>query len=99
MRTLIEFFLKRPLLVNLLTVIILLVGGYSLYTLQKETFPKVEFDIITIRTNYSGSSSEDVEKLVTNEIEDALSNLADLGELTSSSRESVSTVVVGCRQR
>ncbi|MCR9205843.1 MAG: efflux RND transporter permease subunit, partial [Halobacteriovoraceae bacterium] len=65
MKKIIEFFLERSLLVNLITVMIFLIGGIALYGLQKETFPQVEFDVILVRTAYPGSSSEDVEKLVT----------------------------------
>ncbi|RLA63182.1 MAG: hypothetical protein DRQ89_07470 [Epsilonproteobacteria bacterium] len=94
MKILIEFFLKRPLLVNLLTVIILVVGGYSLYNLQKETFPKVEFDIITIRTNYSGSSSEDVEKLITIPIERELKVVDGIKRMNAMSGEGFSIFTI-----
>ncbi|TDJ08210.1 MAG: efflux RND transporter permease subunit, partial [Deltaproteobacteria bacterium] len=90
----IEFFLKRPLLVNLLTVIIFLVGGYSLYNLQKETFPKVEFDFITIRTNYSGSSSEDVEKLVTIPLERELKVVDGIKRMNAMSGEGFSVFTI-----
>ena len=90
MRTWIEFFLKRPLLVNLLTVIIFIVGGYSLYNLQKETFPKIEFDFITVRTNYPGSSSEDVEKLVTIPIERELKVVDGIKRMNAMSGEGFS---------
>jgi len=66
------------------------VGGYSLYSLQKETFPKVEFDFITIRTNYSGSSSEDVEKLVTIPLERELKVVDGIKRMNAMSGEGFS---------
>ena len=90
MKKLIEFFVERSLLVNLLTVIILFVGGLSLYNLQKETFPNVEFDVITVTTTYPGSSAEDVEKLVTLNIERELKGIEGIDEMNAMSLEGVS---------
>ncbi|MEC7277511.1 MAG: efflux RND transporter permease subunit [Bdellovibrionota bacterium] len=92
MRKLIEFFLERSLLVNLLTVMILLVGGISLYGLQKETFPSVEFDIILVTTGYPGSSSEDVEKLVTIPLEREIKSVDGVNELNALSAEGSSII-------
>ena len=65
MKKLIHYFLDNSLIVNLLTVVIIVVGIISAYTLKKETFPTVDFDVVIVRTAYPGSSAEDVEKLVT----------------------------------
>ena len=62
---LINYFLKNSLVVNLITVLIIFVGMISVYILQKEMFPRVDFDTVIVRTIYPGSSAEDVEKLVT----------------------------------
>lgn len=87
-----EFFLERSLLVNLLTVMILLLGGISLYGLQKETFPTVEFDVIIVRTGYPGSSSEDVEKLVTIPLEREIKTVNGIKELNALSAEGSSII-------
>lgn len=87
MKKLIDYFIDRSLLVNLLTVIILLAGGLSLYSLQKETFPQVEFDVITVVTSYPGSSAEDVEKLVTLSIERELKVVNGIKKMNAMSME------------
>ncbi len=87
-----EFFLERSLLVNLLTVMILLLGGISLYGLQKETFPTVEFDVIIVRTGYPGSSSEDVEKLITIPLEREIKTVNGIKELNALSAEGSSII-------
>ncbi len=92
MKKIMEFFLERSLLVNLLTVMILLVGAISLYGLQKETFPSVEFDIILVRTGYPGSSSEDVEKLVTIPLEREIKAVNGIKELNALSAEGSSII-------
>lgn len=92
MKKIMEFFLERSLLVNLLTIMILLVGGIALYGLQKETFPAVEFDVILVRTGYPGSSSEDVEKLVTIPLEREIKTVNGIKELNALSAEGSSII-------
>lgn len=87
-----EFFLERSLLVNLITVMVFLIGGIALYGLQKETFPQVEFDIILVRTGYPGSSSEDVEKLVTIPLEREIKTVDGIKKLNALSAEGSSII-------
>lgn len=92
MKKMMEFFLERSLLVNLITVMIFVVGGMALFGLQKETFPQVEFDVILVNTGYPGSSSEDVEKLVTIPIERKLKTVDGVKKLNALSAEGSSIV-------
>jgi multidrug efflux pump subunit AcrB len=92
MKKIMEFFLDRSLLVNLLTVMVLLIGGMALYGLQKETFPQVEFDVILVRTGYPGSSSEDVEKLVTIPLEREIKAVNGVKQLNALSAEGSSII-------
>jgi len=92
MKKMMEFFLDRSLLVNLITVAIFLVGGLSLYGLQKETFPPIDFDYILISTGYSGSSAEDVEKLVTIPLEREIKSVDGIKNLNALSSEGSSII-------
>jgi len=94
MKKMIDFFIDRPLIVNVLTVMIVIVGLFSIYSLQKETFPQVDFDIITINTVYSGSSSEDVEKLVTISIERKLKGIDGVKKINAVSLENSSIITI-----
>ena len=51
----IEYFVKRPLLANLLAIFVLAAGVSSLWALKREAFPNVNFDIVTVRTDYTGA--------------------------------------------
>ena len=93
-KSLIEWFIERSLVVNLITVLILIVGSISLFTLQKEIFPKVEFDVITINTLYPGTTSEDVEKLVTITIEREMRGIDGIRNINALSLEGMSLVYV-----
>ena len=92
MKKAIDFFLDRPLIVNLISVMIVIVGIVSAITLKKEMFPKVEFDVILITTAYPGSSSEDVEKLVTLSLEREIKAVDGIKEMNALSAEGSSII-------
>jgi multidrug efflux pump subunit AcrB len=92
MKYLIDFCIKRPLLVNLFTVMVLVVGLLSTYFLQKESFPNVEFDIIVVNTIYPGASPEDVEKLVTISLERKLKSVDGIKVTNAMSYEGFSSI-------
>jgi multidrug efflux pump subunit AcrB len=74
---------------------LVLTGIYSVFVIPKESSPEVQIPIAVISTPFPGASTEDVETLVTKKIEDRLSStLSDIDEITSSSSEGVSVVVV-----
>ena len=92
MKSLINFFIKRPLVVNLMTIIIIVMGIFSVFNLKRETFPNVNFDTVIITTGYPGSSAEDVEKLVTISIERQLKGVDGIKTLNGLSAEGNSIV-------
>lgn len=81
--------------VTLLVVIVLFVFGvFSLFALPLESDPEVKIPYALVTTVYSGASPTDMEKLVTDRLEEKLQNLENLKELTSSSSEGVSSISV-----
>ncbi|MBT6324516.1 MAG: efflux RND transporter permease subunit [Bdellovibrionales bacterium] len=92
MKSLIEYFIKKSLLVNLVTVMIIVVGLVTVYQLKKEMFPKVEFDVILVTTQYPGTTAEDVEKLVTIGIERELKSVDGIKKMNAMSAEGMSII-------
>lgn len=92
MKKIIGYFLNNSLLVNLISVLVLIVGLISAFTLNKETFPAIDFDVILVRTSYPGSSSEDVEKLVTISLERNLKSVTGIRNLNAVSAEGSSII-------
>jgi multidrug efflux pump subunit AcrB len=90
----IEFFLKRRVLTNLLTLFIIFVGGWQAYHVRREAFPEVDFDIVTITTPYPGASPEEVERLVTDKIEDELRSVSGIDKVSSFSLEGRSLITI-----
>ncbi len=92
--TLTELSIKRPSLIIVIFTI-LIGGGMLAYSkLSYELLPKFSEPIITIATAYPGASPSEVEQQVTKKIEEAATNLENVKDITSTSMESYSLVVV-----
>ncbi len=89
-----SFFIKNRRFSQLIIFTLIVVGLLSLIAIPKESNPEVEVPIGVVTTILPGGSAADVEKLVTNEIESGLTNLDNVKNLTSTSGESISSVVV-----
>lgn len=94
MRVVVEYFLSKNLLLNLMSVLIIVVGAYKALTMNREAFPNVNFDIVSISTVYPGASAAEVEKLITKPIEDNIKSVDGIKEFRSSSIENRSGIVI-----
>ncbi len=92
MKRILDYFVDHPVVVNLLTVLIIVMGTLSIFSLNKETFPNIDFNYITIRTVYQGAAAEDVEKLISIEIERELKEVEGIDEMNTMSAEGTSIV-------
>jgi multidrug efflux pump len=79
--------------VVVLVVIIAVLGLFSYRTTPKESFPEIEIPMIAVNTAYPGVAPADVESLVTRPLEDELSTISDVKELSSTSVEGYSSIV------
>ncbi|NJD20228.1 MAG: efflux RND transporter permease subunit, partial [Gemmatimonadetes bacterium] len=80
--------------VLVLLAIITVMGIFSYIRTPKESFPEVTFAILAVNTAYPGVSPEDVETQITRVLEDEISTISDLDELSSTSVEGFSSIVV-----
>ncbi len=93
MNRLIAFFVDKRVFVDLFTIFVILVGIVSIMLIRREVFPNVSFEIVTVTTVVPGASAEEVEKLVTNPIEQDLQEVDGIKKLTSKSVENMSVIV------
>ena len=89
----IDLAIKNRTAVIVLAIALSLGGLYSYITLPKESQPQIEFATIVITTIYPGASPDDVESIITQEVEREVASLSGLDELRSTSTEGVSTVI------
>ncbi|MHB8636024.1 MAG: efflux RND transporter permease subunit [Fimbriimonadaceae bacterium] len=85
--------ITRPVFVLMLVLAAIVLGLLSYSGMRKELNPDVEFGVVTIATTYPGANPDDVNTLVSRKIEEAVSGVNGLREVTSSSQEGISVVV------
>jgi len=68
-------------------------GFFSYRVIPRESFPEVEIPILAINTVYPGVSPADIESLLTRPLEEELSTISDIKDLTSTSVEGYSSIV------
>jgi len=89
-----RFSVKNSLLVNLLSVLIVVAGILAIVGVQREAFPNVAYDMVTVQTFYPGSTPQEVEKLITIPIEDELNEVDGIDEMHSASIEGMSMITI-----
>ncbi len=89
-----EISIRRPVFTVMVTVALMTLGFMAARSLGVDLFPDVSFPIITVVTPYPGAGPEEVEQLVTKQVEEQVSSINGVDEVRSYSRDSVSTVVI-----
>jgi multidrug efflux pump len=80
--------------VLILTLIIILWGVYSYIRIPKESFPEIVIPTIYVGTAYPGNSPVDIENLITRPIEKELKSINGIKNITSTSVQDYSTIIV-----
>jgi HAE1 family hydrophobic/amphiphilic exporter-1 len=86
--------IKRPIATLMVFIAILIVGIFSLSRLSIDLLPDVEFPSLSVSTSYEGASPKEVETLITELIERAVSTVQNVEEVRSTSSEGRSSVSV-----
>ncbi|MDO4279966.1 MAG: efflux RND transporter permease subunit [Lachnoclostridium edouardi] len=89
-----KFALKRPVTVLLALVTLIFFGMQSVLGAKLELMPEMEMPMMIVATTYAGASPEDVNDLISKEIEDAVATLSGKSEVDSYSMENVSIVLI-----
>ncbi|NOX75060.1 MAG: efflux RND transporter permease subunit, partial [Gammaproteobacteria bacterium] len=87
-------FLSNHVLANTTFAVVLLMGALSYLQLPRAQDPEVNFNWISVITVLPGASSEDVEKLVTDPLEEAIRKVQDIKFVSSTSREGIADILV-----
>ena len=87
-----RFAIHRPVFTVMMTLIVLVLGGVSLLRLPLDLMPDITYPTMTVRTLYEDASPEEIEELVTRPIEEALSVVAGVEGVYSTSTEGSSSV-------
>ncbi len=87
-----NFAVNRFVTVIMIFLAVLILGIASLVNLPIDLLPEIEIPAISIVTVYPGASAEDVESKVSKKIEDFISTVNNLDEISSVSRDNISLI-------
>lgn len=74
--------------------LILALGISAYFSMPREDYPEIKETKIYISTLYPGNTAEDIEKLITDPLEDQLEGISGVVEITSTSQEDYSMIIV-----
>ena len=87
-----DIFIRRPILAIVVSLLILLIGGASLFLLNTREYPNMQSATIQVTTAYPGATQEVMQGFVTTPISQAIATANGIEYLTSSSSQGLSTV-------
>ncbi len=93
----VRFTLRQKVVINLLFVLLILIGALTLLRLPIDRYPNIHFGKMYINTYLPGGSPQEVETLVTKEIEAGLEDLEDVEYIRAGSYRERSNIVIKFR--
>ena len=92
-----DIFIKRPVLAIVVSLLIVVLGLRSLFSLPVNQFPKTQNAVVTISTTYYGADAQTVAGFITQPLEGAIAQAQGIDYLSSSSSSGVSTITATLR--
>ncbi|HUU27602.1 MAG TPA: efflux RND transporter permease subunit [archaeon] len=89
-----RFSVHRPIFTTIVMLIVILIGSISFIRLPIDLMPEITYPTLSIFSNYENASAEEMEELITRPIEEAMSAVPGVEEVTSMSSEGSSRVRV-----
>jgi len=86
--------IKNKTTIYVAMALILFFGISAYFSMPRESFPEVKETKIYVSSIYPGNTAEDIEKLLTNPLEDKLKTVSNVVEITSTSQEDYSMIVI-----
>ncbi|MCX8053206.1 MAG: efflux RND transporter permease subunit, partial [Armatimonadetes bacterium] len=86
--------IRRPIFIVMFVLALIVLGAQSRSRMPAELNPSIEFPYVTVLTTYPGAGPSEIETLVTEPIEKAVTSIGRVRNVVSSSQEGVSTVSI-----
>ncbi|GAA5646420.1 MULTISPECIES: vibriobactin export RND transporter permease subunit VexH [Vibrio] len=85
---------KRPVAAVVLSLLLCVFGIVSFNKLAVREMPDIESPVVSISTRYEGASATIIESQITSVLEDQLSGISGIDEITSVTRNSMSRITI-----
>jgi HAE1 family hydrophobic/amphiphilic exporter-1 len=89
-----DYSLKKPITTFMIFIAIVVIGFFSLSRLAIDLLPDIEFPSLSVSVSYPGASPKEVETLITEPLERAVSTIQNVKQVRSSSNEGRSSVTM-----
>ncbi len=90
----IAWFIHNPVASNVLMIMVLVVGFFTMKGLRQEIVPQTSVDAVMVSVTYPGASPQEVEEAICMRIEEAVQGLSGVDRVQSQANENFGTVTV-----
>ena len=90
----IAFMARNPIITNLLMIVLIGGGLWTMVNIQKEVFPQFQLDFVEVSVTYPGASPPEVEQGIVLPVESAITGLQGIKEITSNANEGSGEVLI-----
>ena len=93
MQKLAEICIRRPVFATMIVLSLVVVGTAGFFRLGVDRFPSVDLPTVTVRVSLPGGAPEEVESLITQQVEEVVNTVDGIDELRSISGQGTSIVI------
>ena len=93
MQKLAEICIRRPVFASMIVLALVVVGAAGYSRLGVDRYPSVDLPTVSVRTGLPGAAPEEVESLITQQIEEVVNTIDGIDELRSVSGPGTSNVI------
>jgi multidrug efflux pump subunit AcrB len=94
----IRWFIDNPIAANLLMIFLILGGSLAIPALNKQFFPEIEINSVSVSMVYPGASPREVEEQICARIEEAVHDLRGVKEIRSVAQQGIGSVLIEAEQ-
>ena len=90
----IAYMARNSIATNLLMIVLIGAGIWTMYNIQKEVFPQFQLDFVEVNVAYPGAAPEEVEQGILLPVEEAIRGIQGIKEITSTAEEGAGNVLI-----
>lgn len=90
----VRWFIDNPIAANLLMMFLIIGGVLGVPALDKQFFPDIEINRVSVTVAYPGAGPTEVEEQICSRVEDAIHDLTGIKEIRSTAQQGLGTVLV-----
>ena len=79
---------------SMFLIVFILFGGLAFFNMSLDLLPNIDIPYVSIQTIYAGAGPKEIETQITKRIEDAVSSISNIDQMTSFSMEGISYVMI-----